>query len=90
VSAPIRGNRWLQGISHRNGPLSWRDDCTACLMSNVAALALRELRGMKMPPGLEGAAGGWADMASVALAVVPWLCVSAFRRICSGQRCCVY
>jgi len=32
-----------------------------------------------------GIAGGPADVASD-LAVVPWLCVTAFRRFCSEQR----
>ncbi len=31
-------------------------------------------------------AGGPAGLANVLFAVAPWLCVSAFRRICSEQR----
>jgi hypothetical protein len=32
-------------------------------------------------------AGGSADVAT-RVAVVPWLCVTAFRRLCSEQLCC--
>ncbi len=31
-------------------------------------------------------AGGPAGVANLMFAVAPWLCVSAFRRICSEQR----
>jgi len=33
-----------------------------------------------------GFAGGPADVATLDVALVPWLCATVFRRVCSEQR----